>query len=169
MLTLSAALVLCLSAQEMMDNPQYEHWKSCKPGSWVKQKMVMDTGGRVVKTVVVSTLVEVTPEKVILESKTSMDIGGKKMEMPVQKKDVLAKVEKKPGQAPPSEKEEDITVDGKTYKCRSFEWEQTEKGQSMKGKGWMSPEIPGGMVKSEFTSPSLPKPMIMTLAGFEKK
>ena len=169
MLTLTAAVVLALSVQEKMENPQYTHWKSCKPGSWVKHKMVMDAGGRVVETESTSTLVEVTPEKVVLDVKTSMDMGGKKMEMPVQKKDVPAQVEKKAGQAPPSEKDEDIVVDGKTYKCRSFEWEQTEKGQAMKGKGYMCPEVPGGMVKSEFSSPQLPKPMQLTLVGFEKK
>ncbi len=166
---LMTTVLLCLGAQEKMDNPQYTHWKSCKPGSWVKHKMVFEAGGQVMQTEVVSTLIEVTAEKVVVESKTSMDMGGRKMDLPAQKKDVLAQVEKKEGQAPPSEKDEEVTVDGKAYKCRSYEWEQTEKGQAMKGKGWLSADVPGGMVKSEFSSPQLPKPMLMTVVAFEKK
>jgi hypothetical protein len=166
---IAAAVLLGLGAQEQMDNPQYAHWKAFKPGSWVKHKMVMDAGGRQVTTETTTTLVEVTPEKVVVEAKTSMDMGGQKMDLPSQKKDVLARIEKKEGQAPPSEKDEDVAVDGKTYKCRAYAWEQTEKGQTMKGKGWMCADVPGGMVKSEIHSPQLPKPMLMTLVGFEKK
>jgi hypothetical protein len=172
MKTLTAAVLLSVftpGAQEMIDNPQYTHWKSCKPGSWVKHKMVMEAGGRVMETEIVSTLVEATADKVVLESKTVMDMGGRKMEMPAQKKDVLPKVEKKEGQGPPSEKDEDVTLDGKTYKCRAYAWEQTDKGNAMKGRGWLCADVPGGLVKSEFSSPQIAKPMVMTLLSFEKK
>lgn len=165
----AAAVLLCLGTQEKMDNPQYTYWKSCKPGSWVKHKMVMEAQGMKMESETVSTLVEVTPEKVVLEAKTSMNAAGRKMELPSQKQDVPAQVEKKPGQAPPSEKDEEIIVEGKSYKCRSYEFEQTEKGQAMKGKGWMCPDVPGGMVKSEISSPQLPKPMQLLLVAFEKK
>ena len=131
--------------------------------------MVMDAGGRMMESEVVTTLLEVTPEKVVVEGKTSMNFGGRKMEMPGQKRDIAAKVEKKDGQAPPTEKDEEITIDGKTYACRQYAWEQEEKGQLMKGKGWMCADVPGGMVKTELQSPQIPKPILMTLAGFEKK
>jgi hypothetical protein len=165
-----AALLLAVGAQEKIDNPQYALWKSFKPGSWVKHKMVMDAGGRVVETEATSTLVEVTPDKVVLEHKTVMNMAGRKMEMPANKMEVPSKIEKKEGQKAPSEKEEDVTVDGKTYKCKSMEWEQTaDKGQPMKGKGWVCTDVPGGVVKSEMSTPQLPKPMQMTLLSFEKK
>lgn len=169
MVLVAAAVLACLAPQEMIDNPQYAHWKSFKPGTWVKHKMVMDAGGQVMNAETTSTLLEVTPEKVVLETKMAMDMGGRKMDMPGGKKDVPAKIEKKPGQAPPSEKEEDVVLDGKTYKCRAWEWEQTDKGTTAKAKGWLCAEVPGGMVKSEVSSPQMPKPMTLTLAGFEKK
>ncbi len=169
MKSIAAAILLSLGAQEKMDNPQYTHWKSCKPGSWVKHKMVMDAGGRAVETELTSTLVEVSADKVVLDSKMVMDMDGRKMEMPAPRKEVPAMIEKKEGQAPPSEKEEEVAVNGKTYKCRTWEWTSLERGQPVKAKGWLCPEIPGGLVKSEFGSPQMPKPMTMTLIGFEKK
>ena len=168
MMSAIAATLLTLAAQEKIDNPQYDAWKSCKPGSWVKHQMVMDAGGRVIETESTSPHVEVTTEKVVLEMKTVMNMGGQKMDVPAQKKDVEAKVEKKEGQSM-SEKVEEITVDGKAYKCRAYLWEQTEKGQTMKGTGWMCADVPGGIVKSEIQSPQLPKPMQLTVVSFEKK
>jgi hypothetical protein len=169
MLHLIAALA-CLAPQELIDNPQFAHWKSFKPGTWVKHSMLMDARGMQVKSETTTTLLEVTAEKVVLETRVAMDMGGRKMDMPPAKKDVPAKVEKKPGQAPPSEKEEDVVVDGKTYKCRQWEWEQAERGGSAaKAKGWICADVPGGMVKSEVSSPQMPTPVQVTLAGFEKK
>jgi hypothetical protein len=166
---LLAAVLACLSPQETIDNPQYAHWKSFKPGTWVKHKMVMEAGGQTMRSEMTATLVEVTAEKVVIETAMAMDMGGRKMQMPGMKQDVPARIEKKPGQTPPSEKEEDVVVEGKTYKCRAWEWEQTEKGTTSKAKGWISAEVPGGMVKSEVNSPQMPSPMTLTLAGFEKK
>jgi len=165
---LAIATLLTLAAQEKVDNPQYDAWKSCKPGSWVKHKMVMDAGGRMIETEMTSTLLEINPDKAVLEMKTVMNMGGQKMDVPVQKKDVEAKMEKKEGTTF-SEKVEEITVDGKAYKCRAYTFEQVEKGQAMKVTGWLCADVPGGMVKSEIQSAQLPKPMQLTIVGFEKK
>ena len=165
---LALATLLSLAAQEKIDNPQYDAWKACKPGSWVKHKMVMDAGGRMIETETTSTLVEINPDKAVIEMKTVMNMGGQKMEPPAQKKDVEAKMEKKEGTTF-SEKVEEITVEGKAYKCRAYTFEQVEKGQAMKVTGWICADVPGGMVKSEIQSVQLPKPMQLTLVSFEKK
>jgi predicted outer membrane lipoprotein len=167
-MTLAFAVLTALAAQEQVDNPQYGLWKGFKLGSWVKHKMVMDAGGRIVETEVTATLVESTAEKVVLESKTVMNFGGQRMEMQPTKKDVLAKM-KKEGQGAVSEKDEDVTIEGKTYKCRAMAWEHTEKGQTMKGTAFVCTDVPGGMVKSEMNSAQLPKPIVLTLLAFEKK
>ena len=90
---LAAMILAATAAQEMIDHPQYAHWKSCKPGSWVKHKMVMDAGGRVIETERLATLVEVTAEKAVLEVKTTMNMGGRKMDMPSQKEEVAAQID----------------------------------------------------------------------------
>jgi hypothetical protein len=166
---LAAAVLLCALPQEKIDNPEYANWKAFKPGTWVKHKMAMDVGGQMMETETQATLVEVTAEKVVLENKTSVIAGGRRMDLPGSKREVPAKIEKKEGQKAPSDKEEEVTVDGKTYTCRAAEWEQTEKGQTMKSKGWICADVPGGVVKAEVSSPQLPKPMQLVLAGFEKK
>ena len=145
-------------------------WKNFKPGSWVKHKMLMDAGGQQVESELTTTLIEVTPEKVVIENKSVMNMAGRKFENPANKTEVLAKMEKKDLKEPKiSEKEEELTIEGKTYKCKAMEWEQATPGQTMKGKGWMSTDVPGGMVKSEMSSPQLPKPMQLTIVSYEKK
>jgi len=168
-MTILTAVLLCVCAQEKMDNPQYTYWKSFKPGAWVKHKMVMETAGRTIVTEMVTTLTEVNPENVLIEVKTTIDMGIRKMEQPVQKKDVPARIDKKEGQGVLSEKDETIVIDEKSYKCRSYEWEQTQNGQAMKSKGYFCADVPGGTIKSEYTSANLPKPMVLTLVAFEKK
>jgi hypothetical protein len=172
MMKLAIAFVLAsLGVQEKIDNPQYALWKNFKPGTWVKHKMQMDANGQQMEMEMTTTLLEVNPDKVVTEVKSIMNMAGQKMDLPATKKDIEAKMEKKPDQKAPviSEKEEDVTVEGKTYKCKSMEWEQAEKGQAMKGKGYVCNDVPGGVVKSEFSSPQLAKPMTLTLMGFEKK
>lgn len=160
--------LLC-AQEEKVENPQYKAWASFKAGSWVKHKMVMDAGGRAMEIETTATLLEVTPEKLILEQKQKMDVGGRTMELPAKREEVAAKVEKGKCKIKVTEKQEELTVAGKTLKCTLWETEMEQGGDTMQGKSWVSPEIPGGTAQGEFSSPKLPKPMKLTATGWEKK
>lgn len=169
--TAAALLGLFTAQEEKVENPQYKGWASFKPGSWVKHKMEMEgPGGQKMEMETTATLVEVTPEKLVIDRKQTMTAGGRTMELPAKKEEVLARVEKgKAGSVKISEKEEEITVAGKTLKCKLAEMEMEQNNQKMQGKSWLHPDIPGGMAQGEFTSAQLPKPMKMVATGWEKK
>jgi hypothetical protein len=47
---------------------------------------------------------------------------------------------------------EKVTVAGKEYSCKVYEFTGESNGVKTSGKSWTSEEIPGGMVKLESTS-----------------
>jgi hypothetical protein len=145
------------SAADQIDNPQYTAWAKFKPGTSVTTKMVSDAAGQKTEMEITTTLVEVTAAKLVLEAKTSMSAGGQKMEMPAQKTDVAAKVDKPAAvavapDAPKGEVKEstdEVEVMGKKVKCKVMETKTTANGMNINSKTWTSDEIPGGMVKME--------------------
>ncbi len=157
------ALVVALAnlfAQEKAANPQYEYWSSCKVGSWVKNRMNMENQGQKFELESTTRLLEVQPEKLIIE--TAMKNAQPR------KTEILA------AEAPKGktivEKEEELTVAGKTLQCRYIEMES--EGADKKKviiKAWMSKEIPGGIAKSEVTSESMKTPIRTVALEWEKK
>jgi hypothetical protein len=141
-------------------NPQFEYWSSCKIGSWVRNQMQMENRGQKFEIDSTTTLVEVMPDKVLIETVTK---GS-----PARKTEIKA-VEAQKGKTI-VEKDEEITVAGKTLRCRYYEMESegTDKKKVIV-KAWMSKEIPGGIAKSEVTSESLGSPIRTIVLGWEKK
>ena len=135
-------LAAVLLPQEV-DNPEYGFWSACKKGSWVRVKMTIEQDGKKHEVEQTSTLVELTPGKAVVEQ------SGKTAEgkMPTQKRTIAAK------QARPDpvekEGEEDVEVGGKRLPCRWIELRKEEQGARVWAKIWTSPEVPGGVVKSE--------------------
>jgi hypothetical protein len=168
-----AAAVLALLAvqEEKVENPQYKIWSASKTGSWVKHKMEMEgPNGQKVEMEITATLGEVTPEKLIIERKQTMNLGGRTMELPPQRSEVEAKVEKaKAGSVKITEKEEEITVAGKTLKCKVADMEMESAGKKLQGKAWFHADVPGGMAQGEFKSGDVPNPMKFTATAWEKK
>ncbi|MBI3856965.1 MAG: hypothetical protein HY293_14860 [Planctomycetes bacterium] len=170
MLKLPTIVLLALSPfQEQVENPQYKMWAACKPESWVKHKMEIDQGDRTMTMETTLTLLEVTTEKIVLERKSKMDVGGRLVELPAKREEVPPKIEKGKAASKPTEKEEEIKVAGKTLKCRVWETEMDSPNGKMQGKSWINFDVPGGVVQGEFNSDKLPKPMKMTATGWEKK
>lgn len=157
---LAVATVMLLAslpvrAAEMIDNPQYISWSKHKPGTNVKLKQEIVAGPMTMTQEVTETLVEVTPEKAVVEMAMVMDFGGQKQEHK-QKRDVAAKVEKGKENLPPdfsgSMKEvgsEKVEVAGKSYDCKVIEFTGEAQGNKATGKSWHSTEIPGGVAKTD--------------------
>jgi hypothetical protein len=146
------------SAQE--DNPAYKSWAKHKPGTSVTLKNVSEMMGQKTEMEMTSTLVEVTPEKAVVEVKTSMDMGGTKTDMPAQKQEIPAKATadqpadpmeaaKKMGAEVKDLGEETVTVAGNSYKAKVMETKMDQQGMKITSKIWTSEEIPGMLVKME--------------------
>jgi hypothetical protein len=166
----AAALLaaLPLLAQER-DNREYEYWASCKPGSWVKTRMELENQGQKTEFEAVTRLLEVTPEKVSVEMMRRTKSGDTSIDSPPQRVEYKAKDPQKGKTL--EERDEEISVAGKTLKCRYFEIETDtpdRKGKTLV-KAWMTKEIPGGAAKSEVTSPQLKGPVRIIALEWEKK
>jgi hypothetical protein len=160
------AAALCLSAgfaaaQEA--NPMYESWAKQKPGTSVTVKTSSEMMGQKTEMETNMKLVEVTPEKAVIEAKTTVDAMGQKMEQPAQKMDIPAKATadqpadpieaaKKMGAEVKELADETVTVAGKSYTCKVMETKLKQGEMTMNGKSWLCKDMPGMLVKMESTT-----------------
>lgn len=157
-----AAVLACLIApaalaDDAKPNPEYDGWAKCKPGATVTIKGTTETGGNKMQQSITTKLIEVTPEKAVVETAITMEMMGQKMPQPPQKRDVPKtftppKIPATPGQPEtkipePKMGEETITVAGKEYKCKTAELDIEQNGMKVRSKTWTSDQVPGGMVK----------------------
>lgn len=164
-----ALLAASWGAPQEKDNPQYEYWAGCKPGSWVKNRMEMENQGQKIEYESTTRLLEVTGEKAVVETFMRMKTGEKSIDSPPRKSEIKAK-EPQQGKTV-SEKDEEISIAGRTLKCRYYEveTEAVEKKPKMTVKAWMSRDIPGGVAKSEVTSDTFKGPIRTIALEWEKK
>lgn len=139
---------------EKIDNPMYVNWAKFKPGTTVKTKVVSDMAGNKSDITTTTKLLEVTAEKVVIEMSSSMKMGDQTFDMPAQKMDFPAKVEKQPEEktkeeVKPKTGEEEIEVAGKKYKAKWTESVMEANGIKTTSKVWTSEEFPGMTLKME--------------------
>jgi hypothetical protein len=152
---LALAFSSSLHAAEMVDNPQYVSWAKHKPGSKVTMKQDMAMGPMNMSGTASQTLIEVTPDKAVVEYATTMDVGGQKQESK-NKQEIPAKVEKGKEFAPTNGKgtakeigTEKVEVAGKSYDCKVIEITGGDDHGKASGKMWHTLEIPGAAAKME--------------------
>lgn len=178
---LSCALFLSVwvtaaAGAEMVDNPVYQSWAKHQPGTSVTQKVDMNMTSMTMSQDATQKLISVTPEKVVVETSISMDVGGQKKETSA-KQDIPAKVEKGREYLPPNVKgtykelgNDKIEVGGKSYDCVAAEFTGETPQGKVQGKTWRTPEIPGMMAKLEMTIEGPSKVTVaMRVNGFEIK
>jgi hypothetical protein len=169
MIKIAGAVLLAALLCQDKANPDYEYWSECKPGSWVKSRMEFENQGKMVEYETVTRLLEITPEKAVVELLRRLKTGDKSIDSPPQKAEIKAKGAQSGTTV--TEKDEEITISGKTLKCRYYEIETESPDKKTKTvvKAWMSKEIPGGAARSEVTSPQLKGPIRVTALEWEKK
>jgi hypothetical protein len=168
MTKIAAVAVLAALFSQEKPNPQYEYWAGCKLGSWVKNRMEMENQGQKVEYESTTRLLEVTPEKVLIETFVRMKSGDKSVDTPPRKSEIKA-LDPQKGKTV-AEKEEELTVAGRTLQCRYYEVEsEGADRKKMTIKAWMSKEIPGGVAKSEVTSESMKGPIRTLAMEWDKK
>jgi hypothetical protein len=185
MLSMVASGCLLLAGSALagqVENPQYTQWAKFKPGTSTTIATSSDAGGQSSKMETKTTLKEVTPDKVVIESAMSMEAGGQKMDMPAQSQEIKKMMDEAP--ATPSapnapaespkpqtkESEETVSIAGGSYKCKVTESTVDVGGSKTVSKTWTSDEVPGSLVKMEATSDGPVKSTTkMELKAFDKK
>ena len=156
-----AAVAICTSifAADLVDNPRYQAWAKYKPGTLVKMDLNTSAAGMNMKSSITTTLKKVTPEKVILEIKTSIPILGVAPQENAKFIIEPAKVEKadikptNPEQMPNckvnNKGTEDLKIGDKTYKCNWYEMEMEQEGKKFNTKYWTCDDLPDKLLKSD--------------------
>ena len=163
---LAAILLHALQAKE---NPQFDAWKTLKPGSWVKLRVETIEDGEKTPSDETETLLSAAADKIVVERKVVATLGGNpftttEKDEHAAASDAILKVEKGA--------EEQIEAGGKKLACRIVF--VTRKGVDSTGeirhKLWMNADVPGGIVRSESVSVRQNRLVATSIAvGWEKK
>jgi hypothetical protein len=174
-----ATLAAPVSAQETIDNPQYQEWAKWKAGAFatIKSESVVDGKVQLVTTQT-QTLKSLTAEKAVVEITSVTEAAGQKISAPPVTFDIVAKLPKvkfdpadvkvEPKDDPKvkhTKGRETLTINGKKVEC---EWVQTEF-EGVTSKMWTSEQIPGRMVKAETRTKESTSTMQLTDWKAEKK
>ncbi len=173
----AAALLLAMVSSglaEMVKNPEYENWARFKPGAMVKLESKSIANGQELKAVTTSKLIEITPEKLVIEMTNSMEMMGQKMDSPPVKRDVSAEMDKAivartdPAQNPDiKEEKETVTVADKKFDCKVVVYTSEANGMKSVSKSWLCNDVPGGIVKTQVkTTGAVESSTDMTLIEF---
>jgi hypothetical protein len=170
----------------LVDNPAYVAWAKAKVGASItyKMEMAMTMEGlpQPMKNdgTVQQTLKEIKPESVTVDVVTSMSMNGQALPPQSRATIIPAKIEKGKEYSSPEVKGEiadmktgkdSVEVGGKKYdtETREFTMKMTEPlAMTSQNKIWTSPEVPGGMVKTE-TRTTTPMNSTMTMTLIEVK
>jgi len=150
-------------AGERVDNPKYKHWAQFKPGSFSEFTEQINRLGTQLQHTTILTLKEVTPENVVLETRTFLVTNGQKSDTATVEDKIPAKVElAKARESDPPKKgdrrdggevvdvkqgEEELTICGKTLKTEWVETKLELKGGTATLRTWSCDEVPGRVVK----------------------
>lgn len=144
-------------AQEMVDNPVYQDWARFKVGTTVSYEGTMKAEGQDMQMKQTFMLTALDKEKASVQLTQSMNVMGMAVEMPGMTPTHPAKVKKEeldkavyPVEMPRFKVEggkDKVDAAGQTFDCTWGEVEMELGGAKMKGKTWVSPRVPGGMVK----------------------
>jgi hypothetical protein len=161
-----AILLLCsfvavqAADDEMVTNPFYKYWANCKKGSTTTivektafpgpEKNALPDG--IDEKVITSTLLEVTPEHVVVQVVVTEREFLSTVESAPTKKTYPAKVKKAHllgglHGVEPKVGEESMDVLGKKLTCTTFSGTEKKEGTEVDHKIWASDKVPGGIVK----------------------
>jgi hypothetical protein len=122
-------------------HPEYAGWASCKPGTWVRLKVDMRISDSRSTVEIVRTLLECAPEKVILEQKVVSTGRGPQGIC----RDLLTRFDVAYGRK--VEDDGDLTLQGRTMKCRWVRHNFQRGGDVAQIRRWMREEVPGGVAR----------------------
>jgi hypothetical protein len=166
-----------------VENPEYTVWAKFKEGSSFTLAQDREVGGAEkvkVHTEVASRLVRITPALAVVETALVTTKGDVVTRTTPSRKEIPARTDhpalREAGDA-------EVEAAGRRFKCKVYEFvaeaaESAERDprsrpatrpqvQAVKGKMYLSPDVPGGVVKAEFAGPAGPE--VFVLKEFEAK
>ena len=135
---------------ELRENPAYQAWAGFKPGTTVVVSTVTMQGeAKQADVETLSRLVEVHPDKIVIENTGSMEAGDSRVKLPTEREEIPAKIAagKLPAGKIVEEAEESIEVGGRTlrvYRTRRVEDRGTVGTETTR---WSSNQVPGGIAR----------------------
>jgi len=160
--------------EEIVENPFYLAWVKYKPGTTVEFELKTDAVGQQMTTHITQRLVEVSPEKVVVDVEARIDVPGipnppqpqkqTKTFLPGVPKSEALRSLRPPGAVgdPIDAAAETVHAAGKDIACTVTEFPGHNGTGEGKAKAWRSPQIPGGMVKMESASPVMKVELVVT-------
>lgn len=122
-------------------------WSEHKPGSWVRLRTVVKQPGLKVEVVMTQKLLEISLNKVVLETQTEYRLTGGASHESNRRREIL-KNEDRDSITIRREGDEEIAVGGEKLKCHWIQGAQAED-LSTEMKIWLSKDVPGGVARSE--------------------
>lgn len=144
-----------------IENPTYTEWARFKVGAFVEMTNDSEVSGNKSSTKMTTKLLEMTAEKLVLETTMVSKMGDQEYALPASKQDVPKMLEVPDVKTPEPKPEEKpkvvegsdtIDVAGKKVACKTTEIKYDNSGTKGWVKTWSTKEIPGGVARSESTS-----------------
>lgn len=159
LLTALLALVTVPSAGagEQVENPNYTNWASFKPGASATHRVTIENAGKKMELTATLTLMHVTAETVVLRERITVPGADAPFEAEQTHPRMIDAGELDPLDAAMRDPQtrsgvETVAVNGKPIECTWYEFSGQKDGDTLKGRAWMSPAVPGHGVKLAATS-----------------
>jgi hypothetical protein len=162
-------------AQEKVENPSYKSWAKFKKGTTVIMKSINEYASGKAESTVTMTLVEITPDKVIIEVKSITKVNGldvtspdTKIEQPklIPLPEGVKKEEFGKPKGLVAEGEETVKVGSVDFKAKWTKSKTKQGDLDIESQVWTHDEIPGSMVKYESrTTGKMPTVSKMDVTG----
>jgi hypothetical protein len=138
---------------ELIDNPQYKAWANYKIGTRLFLRQAITEQGKQTRSEITQELIEITPEKVVIEIGKVADLGKHEGKP---RKEIPAKIEKGRENLPhdftgtsTAAGQESPAIAGRRRNCTIYEFAGENERGKFTGKLWATDEIPGGIAKVE--------------------
>jgi hypothetical protein len=168
-------------ADDLVENPEYTSWSKFKTGTSVSIKSTSLAAKKSIEVIITSKLIEVTPDKVVIETTSLLKDKAKDFSPPAEKREIpkLTPLPKglsredfaanKP-RGTVEEGDETLKLAGLEIKTKWYKYQADVEGTKLEGKLWVSREIPGLTVKGEMsTSGNFSTSAKLELSEFKKE
>jgi hypothetical protein len=122
-------------------HPEYANWAGRKPGTWVKLRVDLKMNDARYQTELVRTLLESSPERVVLEQKVVATGAGAQGSV----RDLLSRFDVAFGRK--VEDEGEFAFQGRTTRCRWIRYNFQRGGDVAQVRRWLRDEVPGGVAR----------------------
>jgi hypothetical protein len=166
--TVASAVLLALAvspalADETIDGPEFHSWSKFKPGTSITFKATTKAAEANTEATMTVKLLEVTADKVVLETSGVTKVAGMEFQVPTTKRDSTKTITipkdvpkpPKPGDKPDGTYEEGtetIKTAGQEFKTKWYKTKTKISGVTIESKMWISEDVPGAMVRMESKS-----------------